>query len=198
MKDYGKYSKESIIDNLLKVDNRIALEYPELIGKLDICIAGSLWSIFYIDDYRKTNDIDIIKINYPIDNLLLQEFDMNTDIQVISDFNIPMSYLDRIKPLDIETIAINYFIISLEDYVIMKLMAYREKDKIDINKESIVKNINWNLLEKLADEMNDVFLNDRLKTEFIYVFNEYKERWKKWGQKVLELSYMNIWKSYRL
>lgn len=90
-----------------------------------------------------------------------------------------MSYLDRIKPLDIETIAINYFIISLEDYVIMKLMAYREKDKIDINKESIVKNINWNLLEKLADEMNDVFLNDRLKTEFIYVFNEYKERWKK-------------------
>lgn len=179
MKDYGKYSKESIIDNLLKVDNRIALEYPELIGKLDICIAGSLCSIFYIDDYRKTNDIDIIKINYPIDNLLLQEFDMNTDIQVISDFNIPMSYLDRIKPLDIETIAINYFIISLEDYVIMKLMAYREKDKIDINKESIVKNINWNLLEKLAVEMNDVFLNDRLKTEFIYVFNEYKERWKK-------------------
>lgn len=49
-----------------------------------------------------------------------------------------MSYLERIQPLNIDTIAINYFIISLEDHVIMKLMAYREKDKVDINKESIV------------------------------------------------------------
>ena len=177
MKEYRNFKKDEIIKRLLAVDVKVYNTY-QLPHKIKMCIAGSVCSIFYIHDYRFTDDIDIIQTNYKINEELLNEFDLNTDVQHIADMNIPFTFMERIKYIPLPTLAVDYYLISLEDYVIMKLMAYREKDKFDINKESLANQIDWNLMDVLVSEMNEIFLNERIKYEFLQIYEDYKERWK--------------------
>lgn len=163
---------------LLKIKRarEITLFYPELYGKIELCIAGSATQVFFLTDPRKTNDIDIIRNNYVLADLF-KKYDMNTDIQYSADENIPYDYIDRIIPIDIKTKSIKYYTISLEDYIIMKLMAYRLKDQHDLMNAELIKQIDWELLDELASKMDDVFLNDRRRDEFLCIYNNFKERW---------------------
>ena len=61
--------------------------------------------------------------------------------------------MERLVPVDIETTKIKFYTVSTEDVVVSKLCAARDKDIEDIESDEITKNLNWNLLDKLINDV---------------------------------------------
>jgi len=171
---FGQFTREEAIQKLKKFDEEIYNLYPELVGKVDVIIAGSTTQMQYLDNFRWTYDIDILKSNFIFKDLM-EKYSMNTEIQNIADYNIPYDYEERIQRLDFGFKAVNFYVVSLEDFIVMKLMAYRPKDVIDLSNKELIKQINWNILDELILKMDEVFLNDRIKNEFHYLYKNFKE-----------------------
>lgn len=90
------------------------------------------------------------------------------------------NFVDRLVKLDLETKAIDYYLMSLEDIVIMKLFSDRKKDLDDIRRREVIKNLNWELLDKiiLSGEADNSFNNQRYKW-FLIKYKEYVEECRK-------------------
>lgn len=71
---------------------------------------------------------------------------------------------------------------SLEDIVISKLYSNRLKDKIDIENDNVLNELNWELLDILVNDEMEVkasSLNNRTYSELKQSYEEYKRRFKK-------------------
>jgi hypothetical protein len=91
-----------------------------------------------------------------------------------------MNFEDRIT-LFHKGRRIDFFVLSLEDIVVAKLCAARQEDKEDIVSIDVLKNIDWELLEHLAtddDELKAASLNERSYKDFLYDYSEYVRRYK--------------------
>ncbi len=102
---------------------------------------------------------------------------MNTNVSSYMD-NFPGDYADRVERVNIETRKIRFYTLSLEDLVISKLAAGRDKDLEDIANESVLASVNWVRLEELADTVRSGMLSDRARGEFDVQYNEYVRRYK--------------------
>ena len=71
--------------------------------------------------------------------------------------------------------------INLEDLVIAKLCSFRDTDKADVESEAVRNSLDWNVLEHLAtdeDELRASILNDWRYRDFYIRYQEYVERWR--------------------
>ena len=75
---------------------------------------------------------------------------MNTRV---STYNLTYNYEDRLEKVDINTKVIDYYILSLEDTVVLKLAANRQKDMDNLDTEIVVNHIEWDKLRNIAEEM---------------------------------------------
>ena len=167
------YFRDDIIDRLKKLDLEASLLF-EGERRLQCVVVGGSAIVLkqYVD--RSTHDIDLLRIS---DELapLLEKYDMNTNVAAHLDC-FPESYPQRVSRVEgLSTRKIDYFVPALEDLVISKLAAHREQDLIDINEPAILKALDWNLLDKVADEITEGFISDRLVQNFVSIFEEYKE-----------------------
>ena len=95
--------------------------------------------------------------------------------------NFPYNYEDRIKPLPIQGKKIGFFTASLEDIVIAKLFSPRDTDRQDIIKDSVIKALDWDLLDQIARSDEEVklnALNERNYQDFLFNYEEYVRRYK--------------------
>ena len=123
--------------------------------------------------YRSTHDIDSIDASNEI-KPLLDAYNINMNVNAYR-VNFPDNYLDRIIKVDIPTTKVNFYTLSLEDLVVSKLCSMREKDIEDLENELVYKSLNWELLDKLIEDVCYGLLTD-------YEVNILRENYKKYKE----------------
>ncbi len=76
---------------------------------------------------------------------------------------------------------IDFFAASLEDIVISKLYSARSTDRSDIESDVILRQIDWNILDKLATDENEAkasALNERRYADFKASYENYVRRFR--------------------
>ncbi len=126
--------------------------------------------------YRSTHDIDSIASSEKIQPLL-NSYNINMNVKAYFT-NFPEDYTDRLVPVDIETTKIKFFTLSTEDIVISKLSAGREKDIEDIENREVTENLNWELLDKLVEDVCYGMLTEFDENILRTRYSNYKERFK--------------------
>ena len=126
---------------------------------------------------RATHDIDAI--NVPRDLIdLLDKYDINTQAETYIN-NFPYNFETRLVPIEMETRKIRFYTASLEDIVIAKLCSVRDTDRSDLVEETILRTLNWELLDYLAtdeDELKASILNDWRYADFKANYDDYVRR----------------------
>lgn len=123
---------------------------------------------------RATHDIDALSVPKELYGLL-GKYDINTDVEAYID-NFPYNYPDRLKPLPFGGTKVQFYTPSLEDLVIAKLCSFRDTDKADVESEAVRNSLDWDLLEHLAtdeDELKASILNEWRYRDFYIRYQEY-------------------------
>jgi hypothetical protein len=136
---------------------------------------GALVLMGYIS--RATHDIDVIN-HVPRDLIsLMEKYDISTNVSAHIDC-FPDDYDYRATKIDIKTQKIDFYTLSLEDLVISKLSASRDKDIHDITENAVLQALNWSLLDKLAKDIRQSLLSDREIDEFNGHYRDFVGRYK--------------------
>lgn len=172
-----KLSEKNLYERLYQLDEDVDayIETEHLkMSKIKIVIAGSSALLLNNIHIKKTEDIDIIKISNYISEELLEKYDMNTRVSGLENF-FPYNYIDRVEQLKIQTFAVEYYIVSLEDVVIAKISANRRKDIEHLNNQELIRQIHWDILKNCALEMKDSLFNDEQYKWFVVRYNDFVE-----------------------
>ena len=166
-------TREELLNKLKLADEEVYLTYgPQ--NKIDIVIAGGSSLLIRGLLSRQTADIDVINFYNEIEHIF-NMYDINSRILTFGD-SLAENYEDRLEELGIETKAINYKMLSLEDLVIMKLHSARGKDYLDITSKEVVEKLNWDKLKEIIESGEaDVSFNERRYKEFLGRFEKYKK-----------------------
>ena len=162
-------TKPDLLDRLNKLDKDASLLHPGD-GKFYITIVGGGALILLGYTSRSTLDIDIINATQVLYQLF-EKYDMNGHVAAHMN-NFPMNYESRTILL-LEGKKIDFFSASLEDIATAKLCANRATDNEDL--EVVANKINWELLEKLAvdeDELKSNIMNDK---DYFFFYENYKD-----------------------
>ena len=166
-------SIKDIEERLLRLDEDADLLF-EGEGRFTCILVGGSALILLGYITRATHDIDVLKT--PPELLsLLSKYDMNNNVSAHMD-NFPDDYLDRVQKLDLPTQKIDFYTLSLEDLVVSKLAAGRDKDLADIATPKVLEALDWTQLEESADLVEQGMLSDRAKQEFEISYQEFV-RW---------------------
>lgn len=92
--------------------------------------------------------------------------------------NFPEDYLDRIVEVNIPTTKVKFYTVSLEDLVVYKLCGMRGKDVEDIENKPVYKDLNWDLMDELIEEVCYGMLNDFDVNALKANYENYKERFR--------------------
>ena len=92
--------------------------------------------------------------------------------------NFPEDYLDRIVEVNIPTTKVKFYTVSLEDLVASKLCGMRGKDVEDIENKPVYKDLNWDLMDELIEEVCYGMLNDFDVNALKANYENYKERFR--------------------
>ena len=162
-------SKADLFDRLNSLDRDASLLYPDE-GKFHVYIVGSGALVLTGYTSSTTLDIDVIEATKVLYGLF-NKYDMNGHVAAHMN-NFPFNYENRLNLL-LEGKKIDFFTASLEDIVIAKLCANRPKDNEDL--EAVADKVNWDLLEKLAldeDELKSNIMNDK---DYFFFYENYKD-----------------------
>ena len=169
-------NKQELIEKLISLDEEVSMifQIPE---KIKMTVVGGGALILQNVLNRSTMDIDLIDVYFPALFPLMEKYDINCRSNDFSDC-LAENYCDRLIKLDIKTKAIDYYLLSLEDLVIMKLFSDRERDRIDIRNEEVVNNLNWELLDKIISSGEaDVSFNTARYKDFLKKYEDYRKEY---------------------
>jgi len=164
-----KLSKTDMLNRFQSLDNDAYLLQPDD-ERFSVIVVGG--SALILGDYTQnvTKDIDVIGATKDLYHLFWK-YDMNTDVAAYMN-SFPMKYEDRLV-LIFQGKKVNYYTTSLEDTVISKLCGGRKNDMEDV--EVVANKVDWDLLEKLAtdeDELKANIMNDK---DYFFFFENYKD-----------------------
>lgn len=167
--------RDEIVKRLLQVDKDMSIidTTPDIYSCV---IVGGSALVLMKKIYRSTPDIDSISASDEI-KLLLEAYNINMNVTAYR-VNFPESYLNRIIKVDIPTKKVKFYTVSLEDLVVSKLCGMREKDIEDIENELVFKDLNWDLLDELVEEVCYGMLTDYDVNVLRESYKNYKERYK--------------------
>lgn len=178
----GCFMGKMILDDLRKRLERLDEDADLMIDNNDryqMVIVGGSAFILLGKLTRATHDIDALSVPKELYSLL-GKYDINTDVEAYID-NFPYNFQDRLQPLPFGGTKVQFYTPSLEDLVIAKLCSFRDTDKADVESEAVRNSLDWDLLEHLAtdeDELRASILNDWRYRDFYIRYQEYVERWR--------------------
>ena len=166
-----------IEERLLRLDEDADLTFDEDIEfECYIVGGGALMIMGYIT--RATHDIDILHTVPNTLQKLFAEYDMNCHVKAYMT-NFPNGYEERAKKINLDTKRITFYTLSLEDLVISKLCSDgRDKDFVDIQSEKVVKDIDWDVLEELANNVRNNLFSSFALENFNGNYSDYVRRYK--------------------
>ena len=183
-----------ILDDLRKRLERLDEDADLMIDNNDryqLVIVGGSAFILLGKLTRATHDIDALSVPKELYSLL-GKYDINTEVEAYID-NFPYNFQDRLQPLPFGGAKVQFYTPSLEDLVIAKLCSFRDTDKADVESEAVRNSLDWDLLEHLAtdeDELRASILNDWQYRDFYIRYQAYR--------RVLELQQKKKLTNYRL
>lgn len=172
-----EFGRAEVLERLKRVDADAALEFDDG-EQWRVVIVGGGALILLECISRATHDVDVLNAPSILTDLMAR-YDMNTRVKTYIN-NFPYNYEDRLVPVDIQTEKLKYYTASLEDIVIAKLCSYRPQDEEDVTSPDVLKLIDWDLLDKLANdesELRSAVLNDHSYNDFKITYNEYRRRY---------------------
>lgn len=175
------FMKADLLYRLARLDEDAALIFGDD-RKFRLVIVGGSALILLETITRATLDIDALDASPELVQLL-EKYDINMRVGTFVN-NFPYNYDERLVPVPVGGQCIDFYTASLEDIVIAKLYAGRDKDIQDITDERVLKNIDWEKLEHLAnaeDEARASALNQFRYDEFLDLYKNYAERWRPCG-----------------
>ena len=146
-----------ILDDLRKRLERLDEDADLMIDNDDryqMVIVGGSAFILLGKLTRATHDIDALSVPKELYGLL-GKYDINTDVEAYID-NFPYNYPDRLQPLPFGGTKVQFYTPSLEDLVIAKLCSFRDTDKADVESEAVRNSLDWDLLEHLATDEDEL------------------------------------------
>ena len=170
--------KNELTDKLIALDEEVSMVYSSD-NRITMTIVGG--GALLLQGYlnRITLDIDLIDVYYPILAPILDKYDVNYRSNAFSDC-LAENYSSRLVKVNLNTRIIDYFTLSLEDLVIMKLFSSRGKDHIDIREKEVLNNLNWDKLEEIISSGEaDTSFDERSYKVFLSNYKEYVEECKK-------------------
>ena len=167
--------REEIINRLLQVDKDMAL-LNTTSDMYSCVIVGGSALVLMKKIYRSTHDIDSIDASDEI-KPLLETYNINMNVNAYR-INFPEDYLDRIVEVNIPTTKVKFYTVSLEDLVVSKLCGMRGKDVEDIENKPVYKDLNWDLMDELIEEVCYGMLNDFDVNALKANYENYKERFR--------------------
>ena len=170
-----KSNREEIIEKLIQLDKDVAL--MDTTEDIYSCvIVGGSALVLMNKIYRSTHDIDSIDASEAIRPLLeLYNINMNVNAFLL---NFPEGYLKRVQPVDIPTEKVKFYTASLEDLVVSKLCSMRDKDIEDIENELVYGSLDWELMDKLVEDVCYGMLNEYDENALREHYADYKERFR--------------------
>jgi len=171
-----KMRTNDLYNRLLMLDEEASLLFDDEERFYCIIVGGSaLLLLGYVN--RATHDIDSIDCHHKLVGLI-EKYDINMQVRAHLDC-FPEDYAERINRLDLPTKKIDYYTLSLEDLVISKLLAGRSTDMFDIRSDEIIRDLDFAKLDALAEAIMPDLLNDRIRSEFEFSYNEYCKQYRK-------------------
>ena len=173
----AKMLRDDMFERLKRLDEDASLLYGGG-GRYKMIIVGGSALILMEHIDRTTRDIDVLSASGELYGLM-ERYDMNDRVKTFIN-NFPYNYEDRLT-LVYKGEAIDFFTASLEDIVIAKLFAYRDNDLVDIESPDVLNAIDWDKLERLAEDDDEVFrniLSDRNYDEFRFFYKKYMEEYR--------------------
>lgn len=139
---------------LLEIDNLFEETYDVTLPVIpEFHILGETALLFYGLCGTVASDIDIAN---EISEEVASIVGANVRDDAVRDAVIPTGYIDRIKPFRPESFKnIAVFLLSPEDIVVTKLVAWRPKDISDLSKSNIISICSKGLIETIIDEELD-------------------------------------------
>ena len=123
---------------------------------------------------RATLDVDVLEVSREVEEIFAA-YDFNTRVKSLT-FCFPYNYEDRLQGVDIKTKSIKYYTLALEDIIVSKLYAYRQKDIEDLK---LIKESNLYdpiLLDTVVKEAELSALNIRQYKEMVHLYKTFFER----------------------
>ena len=168
-----KMFKNEITEKLLRLDEDMALLDPSAQRYSCVIVGGS--ALVMTDMIaRSTHDIDSIASSEKLQPML-ELYDINMKVKTYL-LHFPDDYLSRLKPLPLSTKKVDYFTVSTEDLVVAKLSAGRGKDLEDIESPQVIGSLDWELLDRLVEDVCYGMLTDYDVTVLRTAYETYKER----------------------
>jgi hypothetical protein len=135
-----------LFERLKRLDEDAYLLFNS-VPRFRVVIVGG--SALILGEYadRATHDIDAIETPHEL-HKLLDKYDINTQVNAYLNL-FPYNYEDRLIPV-LQGRQIDYFTASLEDIVISKLFASRDKDLSDIETDMVIGGLDWDLLNRIV------------------------------------------------
>lgn len=157
----GTLVKQDIIRLLQNLDNELYSNIGKPKYKYSAYIVGGAAIILHGLDEKMTADIDLVEVSSIVSNFLRRQEDNIINDRAdacLSDF--PYDFPDRAYKLNIDTKAIDFYVVSIEDIIVSKLATPRTKDRIDIRRDDVINYVNWQLLDELIQEQIKEALNE--------------------------------------
>ena len=170
--------KDELISTLIKFDEEASMILSDKYD-YDITIVGGSALVLLDSLKEKTKDIDVIG-QYNLLDSLMNKYDMNSNVNAFCDC-LPYEYESRLIKLNIPTKIINFYILSLEDEVIMKLFSSRGRDYEDITNINVLSRLDWDKLINIVEsgEVDNSF-NQRQYSYFLSRYEKYVKDYRKW------------------
>lgn len=134
--------REDILNRLKSLDMRADVRIKD--NKRYSCIivgGGALMLLGF--SMRVTDDVDVLKSDLPKELFsVMNELDINTNVSAYNSC-FPWDYFSRAQLVDLDTEKIDFYTISIEDLVISKIAAHREKDLFDIMNENVIARLDF-------------------------------------------------------
>lgn len=166
MEKSDSVDKQELERRMLELDSIVNSIYPGMIFDCVIVGGGALLIKNII--IRGTLDVDVLELSTEVEELFAG-FDFNTRVKAVLDC-FPYNYEDRLELVDIPSKSIRYFTPSIEDLIVSKLYAYREKDIEDLRKIKDSKQYNKELLDKVVIEARESAITDRRYLEMVDLY----------------------------
>lgn len=166
-------NKIELEQRMIELDSITHDLYPGLTFEC-VIVGGSALLIKNIIT-RGTLDVDVLEVFKEVEELF-SGFDFNTRVKAVLDC-FPYNYADRLELVKMETKSINYYTPSVEDLIVSKLYAYRDKDIEDLEKIRTSNKYNRVLLDKIVEEARLSAITKRRYQEMIDLYNGFFKEW---------------------
>jgi len=174
-------NKKELESRMVELDNFVSDLYTGMTFECVIVGGGALLLKNIITS--GTLDVDVLEVSKEVEELFAG-FDFNTRVKAVLDC-FPYNYEDRLELVELPTKSIRYYTPSIEDLIVSKLYAYREKDIEDLKKIKISNKYNPSLLEEVIKESRESAVTERRYLEMVDLYKSFFKEWLLWKQKHL-------------